>query len=241
MGDKSSLMQEVFNYITNILKHIVSFVMKRNDELSHGLTNLSLPLDSTGSALSSFKSFLSSPIFILSRVDNRVSSVVIKGVTELLDELLVAISLLFSQLSSLVNSFDGENAGKVLPISCVNSQDLNPIVDCKSSVADMDLDVMDSGEVDSITTSVSGNMGSFLRPLEWKLELVSIISTFFSVSSLHTWEILYNLVVKESDMKVHICNTPLLFFTCYRCNIWFHFAGSSGHLAQSLQKHLCFV
>nr|XP_034595825.1 serine/threonine-protein kinase ATM isoform X4 [Setaria viridis] len=208
MGDKSSLMQEVLNYITNILKHIVSFVMKRNNELSHGLTNLSLPLDTTGSALSSFKSFLSSPLFNLSRVDNRVSSVVIKGVTELLDELLVAISQLFSQLSSLVNSFDGENAGKVLPISCVNSQDLNPIVDCKSSVADMDLDVMDSGEVDSVTTSGSGNMGSFLRPLEWKLELVSIISTFFSVSSLHTWEILYNLVEKESDVKV--CQVILL-------------------------------
>ncbi|PVH39126.1 hypothetical protein PAHAL_5G442300 [Panicum hallii] len=202
MGDKSSLLQEVLNYITNVLKHIVSFVMKKNDELSHGVTNLSLPLDTMGSTLSSFKSFLSSPIFNLSRVDNGVSSLVVKGVTELLDELLVAISQLFSQLSSLVNNFDGENAGKVLPISCVNSEDLNPIVDCKSSVADMDLDVMDSGEVDSVTTSGSGNMGNFLRPLEWKLELVRTISTFFSVLSLHTWEILYSLVEKESDVKV---------------------------------------
>ncbi|CAL4957640.1 unnamed protein product [Urochloa decumbens] len=201
MGDKSSLLQEVLNYIANILKHIVSFVMKKNDELSHGVTNLSLPLGTTGSALSSFKSFLSSPIFNLSRVDNRMNSVVIKGVTELLDELLVAISHLFSQLSSLMNNFDGD-AGKVLPISCVNPEDLNPIVDCKSSVADMDLDVMDSGEVDSITTSGSANMGSFLRPLDLKLELVSIISTFFSVLSLHTWEILNGLVEKESDVKV---------------------------------------
>jgi ataxia telangiectasia mutated family protein len=202
MGDKSSLLQEVLNYVTNVLKHIVSFVMKKNDELSHGVTNLSLPLDTMGSTLSSFKSFLSSPIFNLSRVDNGVSSLVVKGVTELLDELLVAISQLFSQLSSLVNNFDGENAGKVLPISCVNSEDLNPIVDCKSSVADMDLDVMDSGELDSVTTSGSGNMGNFLRPLEWKLELVRTISTFFSVLSLHTWEILYSLVEKESDVKV---------------------------------------
>jgi ataxia telangiectasia mutated family protein len=167
-----------------------------------------------GSTLSSFKSFLSSPIFNLSRVDNGVSSLVVKGVTELLDELLVAISQLFSQLSSLVNNFDGENAGKVLPISCVNSEDLNPIVDCKSSVADMDLDVMDSGEVDSVTTSGSGNMGNFLRPLEWKLELVRTISTFFSVLSLHTWEILYSLVEKESDVKVHISNMLLMLFHC---------------------------
>lgn len=202
MEDKYSLLQEVLNYITNILKHIVSSVMKKKDELSHGLTNLSSPLDTTGSALSSFKSFLSSPIFT---VDDRVSSVDIKGVTELLDELLVVISQLFSQLSSLVSNFDGENAGKMLPISCVNSEDLNPI-DCKSSVADMDLDVMDSGEVDSVTTSGSGNMGGLLRPLEWKLELVSIISTFFSVTSLHTWEILYSLVEKEVDVKVHIYN-----------------------------------
>jgi len=207
MGDKSSLLQEVLNYITNIIKYIVSFVVKKNVELSHGVTNLSLPLDTMGSTLSSFKSFLSSPIFNLSRVDNGVSSVVIEGVTELLDELLVAISQLFSQLSSLANNFDGESTGKVLPISCVNSEDLNPIVDCKSSVADMDLDVMDSGEVESVTSG-SGNMGSFLRPLEWKLELVRIISTFFSVSSLHTWEILYSLVEKESDVKV--CQVILL-------------------------------
>ncbi|WVZ71912.1 hypothetical protein U9M48_020441, partial [Paspalum notatum var. saurae] len=152
--EKSSLLQEVIDYITNILKHMVSFVMKKKDELSHGLTNLSSELDTTGSAL------------------------------------------------SLMSNSDGENAGKVLPISSVNSEDVNPIFDCKSSVADMDLDVMDSGEVDSITASASGSTGSFLRPSEWKLELVCIISTFFSVSSLRTWEILYNLVEKESDVRV---------------------------------------
>ncbi|KAF8657076.1 hypothetical protein HU200_060414 [Digitaria exilis] len=208
MEDKYSLLQEVLNYITNILKHIVSSVMKKNEELSHGLGNLSSPLDTTSSGLSSFKSFLSSPIFNRSTVDDRVSPVDIKGVTELLDELLVAISQLFSQLSSLVNNFDGESAGKILPISRVNSDDLNPIFDCKSSVADMDLDVMDSGEVDSVTTSGSGNICGFLRPLEWKLDLVSIISTFFSVTSLHTWEILYSLVEKEIDVKV--CHVILL-------------------------------
>ncbi|XP_066316201.1 serine/threonine-protein kinase ATM-like [Miscanthus floridulus] len=202
MEEKSSLLQEAVDYITNILKHIVSFVMNKNDGLSHGLVNLSSTLDTTGSALSSIKSLLSSPIFNLSRVDNRVCSVVIKSITELLDELLVAISQLFFQISSLVSNFDAESAGKVLPTSSVNSEDLNPILDCKSSVADMDLDVMDSGEVDSVTASASGSMGSFLRPLEWKLDLVCIISTFFSVSSLRTWEILYSLVEKESDVKV---------------------------------------
>ncbi|OQU86537.1 serine/threonine-protein kinase ATM isoform X2 [Sorghum bicolor] len=202
MEEKSSLLQEAVDYITNILKHIVAFVMKKNDGLSHGLTNLSSALDTTGSTLSSIKSLLSSPIFNLSRVDNRVCSVVIKSITELLDELLVAISQLFCQISSLVSNFDAESTGKVLPTSSVNSEDLNPILDCKSSVADMDLDVMDSGELDSVKASASGSMGNFLRPLEWKLDLVCIISTFFSVSSLHTWEILYSLLEKENDVKV---------------------------------------
>ncbi|XP_062191304.1 serine/threonine-protein kinase ATM isoform X2 [Phragmites australis] len=199
---KSSLLHEVLDYVINILKYIVSVVMKKHDELSYGLTNSSSAFDTTGSVLSSFQSFLSSPIFNMLRVDNRISCVLIKGITDLLDELLVAISQLFSRLSILMNNFDVENAGKVLPISCVNSEDLNPIVDSKSSVADMDLDVMDSGEVDSVTANASGSMGSFLRPLEWKLELVSVISTFFSVSSLRTWEILYSLVEKESDVKI---------------------------------------
>jgi serine-protein kinase ATM len=115
---------------------------------------------------------------------------------------LVAISQLFCQISSLVSNFDAESTGKMLPTSSINLEDLNPVLDCKSSVADMDLDVMDSSEVDSVTASASGSMGSFLRPLEWKLDLVCIISTFFSVSSLHTWEILYSLVDKEGDVKV---------------------------------------
>ncbi|XP_020405742.1 serine/threonine-protein kinase ATM isoform X6 [Zea mays] len=202
MEEKSSLLQETVDYVTNILKHIVSFVVKKNDELSHGLTNISSALDTMGSAFSSIKSLLSSPIFNLSRVDNGVCSVVIKSITELLDELLVAISQLFCQISSLVSNFDAESTGKMLPTSSINLEDLNPVLDCKSSVADMDLDVMDSSEVDSVTASASGSMGSFLRPLEWKLDLVCIISTFFSVSSLHTWEILYSLVDKEGDVKV---------------------------------------
>lgn len=106
----------------------------------------------------------------------------IKAVTELLDELLVAISQLFSHLSSSMNNFNGENASKMLPVSCINlSEDLNPVVDYKSSVVDMDLDAPDSGEVDSVTASGSGSIGISSRPLEWKLELVCVISTFFSV------------------------------------------------------------
>ncbi|GJN06078.1 hypothetical protein PR202_ga23765 [Eleusine coracana subsp. coracana] len=66
----------------------------------------------------------------------------------------------------------------------------------------MDLDVMDSGEADAVTGSASGSMGGFSRLLEWKLELVSTISTFFSVLSHRTWEIMYSLMEKESDLKV---------------------------------------
>ncbi|KAK3160101.1 hypothetical protein QOZ80_1BG0055200 [Eleusine coracana subsp. coracana] len=90
-------------------------------------------------------------------------------------------------------------------------EDLNPIVDSKSSVADMDLDVMDSGEADAVTGSASGSMGGFSRLLEWKLELVSTISTFFSVLSHRTWEIMYSLMEKESDLKVR---QAILFCLC---------------------------
>ncbi|KAL6847730.1 hypothetical protein ACP4OV_021858 [Aristida adscensionis] len=198
IDEKSSLMQDVLDHVTNIIKYILSVVMKNHDELSHGLTNINSVFDTMGSTLlSSFRSFLSPPIFDLSEVD-----VVIKGITGLLDELLVSISQLFSRLSSLLNNFDGESVGNVLQTSFINTEDSNPNIDSKSSVADMDLDVMDSGEADSVLASATGSMGSLLRPSEWKLELVCIISTFFSVSSVHTWEILYSLMEKESDMKI---------------------------------------
>uniref|UniRef100_A0A0D9UVU8 Serine/threonine-protein kinase ATM n=1 Tax=Leersia perrieri TaxID=77586 RepID=A0A0D9UVU8_9ORYZ len=79
------------------------------------------------------------------------------------------------------------------------SEDLNP--DSRSSFVDMDLDMTGSGEVDTVTAGGSGSMGISPRPLERKLELVYIISSFFSVVPIHTWEVLYNLAEKEVDVK----------------------------------------
>ncbi|XP_048550122.1 serine/threonine-protein kinase ATM-like [Triticum urartu] len=200
--ENSLFLKELFGHVTGIIKYMISMVMKKHEELSHGLTSVGSAFETAGSILSSFQTFLSAPIFRLRSVSNRASSVLIKGVTVLLDELLVEFSQLFSRLSSSANNSDSENTSKMLPISSVNlSEDLNPFVDHKS-VVDMDFDMTDSGEVDSITASVSGSIGISSRLLEWKLELVGVISTFFSVSAPHTWEILYNLVEKESDVKV---------------------------------------
>uniref|UniRef100_A0ACD5TS08 Uncharacterized protein n=1 Tax=Avena sativa TaxID=4498 RepID=A0ACD5TS08_AVESA len=205
--ENSSFLQALFDHVTNIIKYIVSVVMKKHDELSHGLTSVGSAFETTGSILSSFQTFLSAPIFRLQSISNKVSSVLIKDVTGLLDELLVAFSQLFSRLCSPANTSDSENTSKMFPISSVNlSEDLHPVVEHKS-IVDMDFDV-DSGEVDSNTASVSGSIGISSRPLEWKLELVCVISTFFSVSPTHTWEVLYNLVEKESDVKV--CQDILL-------------------------------
>uniref|UniRef100_R7WG20 Serine/threonine-protein kinase ATM n=1 Tax=Aegilops tauschii TaxID=37682 RepID=R7WG20_AEGTA len=202
--ENSLFLKELFGHVTGIIKYIISMVMKKHEELSHGLTSVGSAFETAGSILSSFQTFLSAPIFRLRSVSNRASSVLIKGVTVLLDELLVEFSQLFSRLSSSANNSDSENTSKMLPISSVNlSEDLNPFVDHKS-VVDMDFDMTDSGEVDSITASGSGSIGISSRLLEWKLELVGVISTFFSVSAPHTWEILYNLVEKESDVKVHL-------------------------------------
>ncbi|KAF6991028.1 hypothetical protein CFC21_008158 [Triticum aestivum] len=200
--ENSLFLKELFGYVTGIIKYMISMVMKKHEELSHGLTSVGSAFEAAGSILSSFQTFLSAPIFRLRSVSNRASSVLIKGVTVLLDELLVEFSQLFSRLSSSANNSDSENTSKMLRISSVNlSEDLNPFVDRKS-VVDMDFDMTDSGEVDSITAGVSGSIGISSRLLEWKLELVGVISTFFSVSAPHTWEILYNLVEKESDVKV---------------------------------------
>ena len=213
---------------------MISMVMKKHEELSHGLTSVGSAFEAAGSILSSFQTFLSAPIFRLRSVSNRASSVLIKGVTVLLDELLVEFSQLFSRLSSSANNSDSENTSKMLPISSVNlSEDLNPFVDHKS-VVDMDFDMTDSGEVDSITAGVSGSIGISSRLLEWKLELVGVISTFFSVSAPHTWEILYNLVEKESDVKVQICNRIcfmfiLLLLYLYTIIVTFYFLLKVSH------------
>lgn len=72
----------------------------------------------------------------------------------------------------------------------------------KIRIMDMELDVNDdSKDVDVLTIGgkIGGGVSSSLE--KWKLGMILLISNFFSVSHV-TWDVLYDLLSKETDQMV---------------------------------------
>lgn len=76
------------------------------------------------------------------------------------------------------------------------------IAEHSARIVDMELDAyVSSKDVDLV--ALRGNKNSISStPLQWKLELVSIISNFYAALPCCTWEILSEMMGKENDSKV---------------------------------------
>ncbi|XP_072965614.1 serine/threonine-protein kinase ATM isoform X2 [Typha angustifolia] len=204
--ETSSFFIIVLNYVSDVLNHIVSVLEDKCSEIQcHGFSSISSMFDSSGSILSSLRSLMSSPLFGLLKVNDGIDYEMLHRVIQLLEELLVVLSKLFAVLSTCANNLDGETDTEMLPMSSVKlMEESNSLVKCRMRIVDIDLDANDgSRDIDASTASGSANIVIFSSPLQWKLELVSMITTFFSVSPNHVWETLFSLMEKENDYKVH--------------------------------------
>ncbi|XP_042436712.1 serine/threonine-protein kinase ATM-like isoform X3 [Zingiber officinale] len=217
-GDKSVIHAKVIEYILMILDHIVLVVEDRCNELRcYNFVNIGFVLDSAGSTASSLCSLLSSPLFkLLSGNDGSVCHLV--RVTHAIEKLLVVFGKLFNVLSNV-----SSNMPEIDHLS-VSSMDSSQCIIAEHSarIVDMELDAyVSSKDVDLV--ALRGNKNSISStPLQWKLELVSIISNFYAALPCCTWEILSEMMGKENDSKVR---ENILFNLCK------HFSGPSGSLS----------
>ena len=68
----------------------------------------------------------------------------------------------------------------------------------------MELDVNeDSRDVDILTVGGKIATGISFSSEKWKFSMISVLSSFFSVLPIVTWDILFELMGKESDQKVN--------------------------------------
>lgn len=218
-GEKSSFFENMIDYISKVLDHIVWVIEDKCNEIQHlGYANISSILGAYGSILSSFRSFNSSPLFTVWKDDSNINCEPVVGILKSIEKLLVAFAKLFDLLSNVRTNPELEIDLPTLPVSS-SPQESSSMV----RIVDIDLDADNvPKDIDALTASGSRNSVISSSPFQWKLELASVISTFFCVSPLLTWEVLFDLMEKENDPKV--CES-ILYSLCK------NFVGSAGNLS----------
>lgn len=159
--------------------------------------------DETSSLTASIRGLLSTPIFNEWRDQNVLNSVPFGEVIQSVERLLKAFVNLYEGYSQHVMNRQSELL--IDDIAAIDSvQSSCPYDNSKSRILDVELDVNDdSRDVDSL--AVGKKIGSSVSSSaeKWKMGVVLLISSFFSASHVLTWDILYKLMEKESDPKVH--------------------------------------
>ncbi|URE12214.1 FATC domain [Musa troglodytarum] len=208
--DKFLIPPKMIDFLTQILDHVVSVIDDKCNEMScDGSVNLSFILDSAGTNASSLRSLLSSPLFKLKDGDDCTDCVPLGRITQAIEKLLVAFAKLFDVLSKFPTDPVSDTEIQQLHISSMDSPQ-DSMAEFNVRIVDMELDADESFE-DMDSVAMNGGKKLITSPLLWKLNLVSMISSFSSVLPFRTWEVLFDLIGGENDSKV--CES-ILFNLC---------------------------
>lgn len=188
--------------IVELLDQSVSVVEKTISDIVSGCLGANSFFDHTEVAVASLRSFIRSPMLRIHQEKDET----------IMESYLRIIQSAERFLKSLAKLYDACSGCGKNPNAKTSSPDLSetmPIHDAvpsnsnKSLILDMELD-MDSGSGD-IDNTVHGDRTSAVSTASanQKMDLLLIMSIFFSISPSVTWEILFNLKEKERDPKVH--------------------------------------
>lgn len=170
--------------------------------------------DLTSSVVTSFRSFASCPIF-KSETNHNALDVDLYGALILsMENFLKALSELYQEYSRSNKNLHSEVILKDFdaPITLGNF----PPVDTEvSRILDVELDVNDdSNDMDVLAVKRSMAPGMSSATI-WKLRMISLISSFCLVLHEVTWEVLFELLEKECDSKVHRTFSNYLVLSCF--------------------------
>ena len=126
------------------------------------------------------------------------------SVMQSMERLLHALVKLYEEYSECVRNFSSENSLQDLSVFDNSVQNSFASDGNKSRIMDMELDVNeDSRDVDILTVGGKIATGISFSSEKWKFSIISVILSFFSALPIVTWDILFELMGKESDQKVY--------------------------------------
>lgn len=205
-----SFCSKLSQYLQLMLDSAVRIIQEDSDLQAFSCLGHDPTCDDIGPLVSSIHCFLSSPIFNELRDQNLMGFVPFGELIQSVERLLKAFVNLYESYSQHLMNLQSDTimqdmaATDSIQSSCPNDSS-------KSRIMDMELDVNDdSREVDSLAVGKKVGSDVSSSAQNWKLGMISLISSFFS-GSLLTWDILFKLLEKENDPKVtfHTVITPL--------------------------------
>ncbi|KAK3035324.1 hypothetical protein RJ639_034032, partial [Escallonia herrerae] len=208
--------KEVSSFLTKmgcrmlaLLDRAASTIENYCNDIRCGSFGTTFIFDSTDSILASFESFTSSPFYSNWSDQNTKDTVPYTAIIQSIERLVRALAELFEGLSGCSTNLQSEIDLPDSSNSHISFRDFYPLNSSRSMIVDMELDMNDDAkDVDMLSVAGKNPSGLSFCAVNRKLDLMLIISTFFSVLPAVTWDILFNLMEKESDLRV-------LYASCY--------------------------
>lgn len=187
----------------NLLDHAVNLIDESSNEFQClGCSGSSSDCSASTTLLASFKSFVCCPIFVKRGNENSLDVFLYGAIIESIERLLKALAKAYHEFSESLRHPHSDCMLSDLTAADATLQISGPL-DSDSRIVDMELDVIEDTK-DADILPVGGKIGTGISfsAVKWKLGMVSLISSFHSVLDSVTWDILFELMEKECDMKV---------------------------------------
>ncbi|CAL5362027.1 unnamed protein product [Camellia sinensis] len=195
----SSFLTKMGQYSIKLLDCAVSGIEKSHNDARRGCLNSNYIFEGMNSVIASSKSFVCSPLFNKWRDQNVFDVVVYTAISQSIERLLKALAKLYEEYSQSATNFQPQIDLPDFSAS-ITSVPKSPSNSSISMIMDMELDLVeDSKDVDVIAVSGKTVSGVSVSAGTWKFDIISLISCFFAVLPVVTWEILFDLMDKEND------------------------------------------
>lgn len=201
--------------MSDLLDSAVSMAQEYFNDIMHKYDSKS-SIDRIKSILASFRSLTSSPLFKIWTVHNVIDIKLRTSISESFERLLKALAELYEGSICCSDNLQPEID---LPDSFKSyAQYSSQSNSRRSKIVDMDLDGDDDGN------DIEGSVPASAANL--KLHFLLIISNFFAVVPNAAWDVMFNLMERETDPRVwcYCPNIHELFFSllnliiCFRLN-----------------------
>lgn len=212
-------------FMVELLDQAILVVEKTFNDIISGCLGANSFFDHTQMTVASLRSFISSPLLSISQEKGVSIMELYPGIIQSAERFLKSLAKLYDVCSGCRENPRGKMTCPNLS-ETVSTHAPIPPNSSKSSILDMELD-MNSGssDVDSLTIDGDQTSAVSISSANQKMDLLQIMSCFFSILPSVTWDILFNLKEKERDPKVH--NPQAL--TChYTNNCLLIFGGGAG-------------
>ncbi|XP_044477149.1 serine/threonine-protein kinase ATM isoform X3 [Mangifera indica] len=208
----SLFLSKVGHCLLELIDHSVDLIQENySDVQSLGCFGSNSDFNERSFLVSSLRSFICSPVFVQWRDQDVLDATLYDGLIQAIERVLTSLTRLYEKYSDCISNTQSETILSEVSVSDTQLQRSCKLNSNRNRIVDVELDVNeDTRNVNSLTVNGNFAAGMSYSAVKWKLEIIFLISSFFSV--LHvTWDILFELMEKECSPEVR---EKILYYLC---------------------------